>query len=276
MNLAVPFMRNFKYLNDENLQLNIKYRPKIKALNDFIQCYKNHRINIYIEDKLKESDFEILKALKETFPESKIVYCFPYYSPSLEQQLNEKNIIHYYSELVTDWDTFNGFLSLNVTDIFIGENICFYLEDLSQKAKNKNIALRTFCNVCQSPWENTSSLKTFFIRPEDINLYSKYIDTFEFFFDSINIHKLNVLYEVYVKNKKWFGLLNEIIFDYKGQEDNRFIISYFGEKRINCKKRCSYEANTTCHICDNIIDLSKTLKDKGLIVSIEEVDNGTE
>lgn len=278
MNFAIPFTRKFKYLKDENLQLNIVYKPKIKELNDFIAAYgQNHRINIFVEEKIEdERDFEIFKTLLETYPTYKIIFCLPYYSQQLESKLNKNNIPHYYSEIVTDWDTFNGFLELNITDIFIGENLCFYIPQVSEKAKKKQLFLRTFCNICQSPWENTPSLKNFFIRPEDIELYENYIDTFEFFFDTFDSIKLNVLYEVYKQDKKWFGLLNEIILNLKDDIDNRFLISYFGERRLSCRKRCAYETEPTCHICDRIKELSEQLKDKELYVTLIKENNGNE
>lgn len=276
MNFAIPFTRKFKYLNDENLQLNIVYKPKIKELSDFIAAHgQNHRINIFIEEKIEDDrDLPIFQTLLETYPNYKIVICLPYYSKELEQKMNDNNIPHYYSEIVTDWDTFNGFLELNITDIFIGENICFFIPYASEKAKKKQVFLRAFCNICQSPWENTPSLKNFFVRPEDIELYENYIDTFEFFFNTFDSLKLNVLYEIYKQDQKWFGLLNEIILGLKEDIDNRFLISYFGERRLSCRKRCMYEQEPTCHICDRIAELSRTLKDKNLYVTIEKENNG--
>lgn len=259
-------------MEDENLQLNIKYKPKIKELSDFISIYgQKHRINIFLEDKLDEDrDFQIIEAIVESYPDYRIVFCIPYYSKKIEQKFNERKLLHYYNEIATDWDTFAGFLQLNVTDIFVGEEICFNIISAKQKAEQKNIALRTYCNICQTSWEDTPSLKTFFIRPEDISLYGNFIDTFEFFFNTFDFHKLNVLYEVYAKEEKWFGLLKEIILNYNGDEDNRFLISLFGERRLNCKKRCMYEVDQTCHICDRIVDFSETLKNKNIYVTIEK------
>lgn len=207
----------------------------------------------------------MIQALCEKFSDYNLVLCLPYYDITLEKDLQERNIPHYYNNVITDFDGFNGFLSLNVTDIFIGETLGFYLPFLHKKAKKKNIALRTFCNVCQTSWADTESIKTFFIRPDDIDTYANYIDVFEFFnADKLNI---NTLYEIYSKNKFWYGELKEIIIGYKGEEDSRFIIPTFGEKRTQCKKRCCYEVEQhTCYICDAIVELSKSLKENNLIV----------
>jgi hypothetical protein len=184
--------------------------------------------------------------------------------------LHETGLPHYYKELITDWDKFNGFLSLDVTDIFIAENLAFSVKFASSAAKKNGKALRSFCNICETSWNKTPSLKTFFIRPEDIDLYNEYIDTFEFYTDSISAARLNALYEIYTKDKYWFGKLSELITGYVGEEDSRFIIPRFGTVRLNCEKRCMKGVQPTCKICDRIIELSKTLKDKEIMIAIDK------
>lgn len=266
MNFAIPFSRNFKYADQQNIQWNINYKPKIKQLNDFIQTYRSYRINLIITDFKIESDCSIIQTLIKKFPETKIISCLPRYSKQLENKLNQLEIPHYYNEFVTDWDKFQGFLKLNVTDIFVAENLMFNVKILSTAAKKNNKSLRSFCNVCESSWLETPSIKTFFIRPEDLKLYEKYIDTFEFYINNASASRLNTLYEIYVKDQKWFGKLEEIIVGYVGEEDNRFFIpNNFGEKRLNCSKKCMQD-NEKCNICNRIVQLSHTLKDKKVMI----------
>ena len=262
MNFAIPFMRNFKYLN-EDVQFNIIYEPSIKELDNFIEAYGNHRINFMMRE-ITQYDIDIIHALNEKYPKSTLVVCLPFYHRDLESKLKEEKILHYYNEIVTNWDKFNGFLSLDVTDIMIGEEIAFFAEILSKLAKENGKSLRTFCNVCQSSWDATPSLKTFFVRPEDIDLYEGIIDTFEFYVDYKDYHRLNVLYEIYAKDKKWFGKLKEIIIGYEGEDDSRFIIPRFGMRRLNCGKKCGY--SSTCHLCDRIAELGQTLQDNKFMI----------
>lgn len=268
MNFAVPFMRDFEYLN-EPVQLNINYKPLIKELDDFISVYQKHRINLIMHN-FKEDDCKIIKALREKYPDSEIITCLPFYHKDLESILASNELPHYYNEIVTNWDRFNGFLSLDVTDIFIGEELAFSAKILSNSAKKNNKSLRSFCNVCESSWDETSSIKTFFIRPEDIDLYEGIIDTFEFYIGDNDLQRLNTFYSIYVKDKKWYGKLKEIIVGYEGNEDSRFIIPRFGEKRLNCGKICAQGEELSCHICDRIVELSETLKDKQIMVSIDK------
>lgn len=272
MTFAVPFSLHFKHLSDESIELNINYKPKLKSLVDFIEEYKTHRINITISGKdiQEEENLEIVAGLLDKYKDYQLVFCIASrYNSDLEEFLQSNNIPHYYSEVITTWDRFNGFLELDVTDIFIGEDLAFSAMILSERAKKKNIALRVFCNVCQSSWAETPSIKTFFIRPEDIDLYSNFFDTFEFFYSTVS--QINQFYEIYAKDKKWFGRLDEIIVGYKGETDSRFFVPDFAEKRLTCKRKCAIGIEPTCKLCDRIIELEKSLKDKDLIVQVDKI-----
>lgn len=271
MNFAIPFMRNFKYLN-EPVQLNINYKPEVKELDDFISMYQEHRINLVMHD-FTNQDKTIILALREKYPDCNIVAAPLFYHPDLEQMLSSNGIPHYYNEIVTNWDRFNGFLSLEVTDIFIGEELAFSAKLLSNSAKKNHKSLRTFCNVCQSSWDATPSIKTFFVRPEDVDLYDGIIDTFEFYTGYDDIDRLNTLYEIYAKDKHWYGKFSEIIVGYQGEEDSKFIIPRFGQKRLECDKVCSKGLEASCHICDRIVELSNTLKDNQIMVTVDKKEN---
>ena len=277
MNFAIPFFRKFKYLNEDNLQLNINYKPQIKKLKTFIEEYgNNHRINLIInnENFNISQDLDLIYNLRMAYPDVKIIICLPYFTEELENQTKKRNLPHYYNEYISSWDRYVAFLSLAVSDIFITEELAFEIKDVSALAKKYNKSLRVFCNVCQSSWEKTLSLKTFFIRPEDIDLYANYIDTFEFYIKENDYHSINILYEVYSKDKKWFGLLNEIIFGYNGDEDDRFIFPNFGNARLNCGKRCLKQKS--CKICDRILQLNPILKEKNIFIELSKEEDKNE
>jgi hypothetical protein len=59
---------------------------------------------------------------------------------------------------------------------------------------HNNIKLRVFPNICQSSFSETPSIKTFFIRPEDISIYSTFVDVFELITDE---EREQVIYKIY-------------------------------------------------------------------------------
>ena len=154
-----------------------------------------------------------------------------------------------------------GLLEYGVSDVYIVENLCFELDKVAEVAKKYNAQVRVFPNVAQSKFTDTSALKKFFIRPEDLDAYNEYINVIEFY----NVdNKIDTYYEIYAIDKKWFGKLNEIILDFNSDIDNRYIIPRFVEKRIKCGKKCLKDGY--CQRCDNIEQLSFTLEESELIV----------
>lgn len=267
MKYAIPFTRSFKYWDNENVQININYKPKIKQLDTFISLYPTKRINLNFTnlDNLNE-DIKIISALRQKYPQSDLVVRMPTYSKKLEQLLVQKNLPHFYNEIITTWDKFNGFLSLKVTDIIIGEEIAFSAKILSDNAKKNHISLRFFANVCQSSWDEEKSLTTFFIRPQDINFYEHYFDVCEFYISWQNKHQFNPVYKSYAIDKKWFGRLDLLIVGYKGDEDSRYLLPEFGIRRLNCGKKCNKTNPSTCSFCYKIATVGKVLQENNFYI----------
>lgn len=263
MKFALPFSNSYKDLKSTEIQWIINYKPQIDKLNNFIQEFQNYRIICKFESDPTDKDIEILNILTKKFKNSKIIAAIPYYTQEIEQKFNNNEILHYYQRPVNTWEDFSGCINLNVTDILITEGLCFSLPTVKKRAAEKNILVRSYCNVCENEWNSLPSYKSFFVRPDDIDLYNNYIDVFEFY-DEKEPQKIKTLYEIYHNDKKWFGLLKQLIKNYKGDEDNKTLVSVFTEKRIKCDHKCF--KNDFCKICDNIVTLGKTLDKKSLYI----------
>lgn len=242
-----------KYINKAD-EWTIKYNPKDDTLLDFLDLHKDKRINLYINELVPEEFlYEITNKYNNLYLKlnTKI-----YYNKDKKYEFN-----FFFDELVNNWDTLIGLLKYGVTDIYIVENLGFELDKVAEIAVSYNAQVRVFPNVAQSKWDTTPALKKFFIRPEDINEYDKYINVFEFY-DADK--QIDTYYEIYAIDKQWFGKLNEIIKDFNLDIDNRYIIPRFAHKRIVCGKKCLKDG--LCTRCDEIEKLANTLKESDLIV----------
>ena len=171
----------------------------------------------------------------------------------------------YTRRIIETLDDFNDSIAMGVSDIFIGGPLGSYLPELHLKAKAAKCKIRTFCNYAFVSSIFDNPLKSFFIRPEDIDLYAEYIDIFEIAkSESLSDVIINTYYEIYTKDKVWHGPLDEIILNYPGTEDNRIILPFFAERKIKCKKRCSYQVHNICQFCDSITDFGQTLTKNNL------------
>lgn len=257
MNFSIPFTRKFNYFDQPNVEIEINYKPKVKELQDFIIKYPNKRINLIFNtwDAFdKERDPALIQAFRQKYPECDLVMRLPDYNASIQTLLAEKQLPHYYYIFANRWDILNGLLATSVSDIYVTEDLCFSMDIIKQKKGNKRI--RVFGNICQFSWPEYDSLRTFFIRPEDVKLYNKYIDVIEFV--SQNKYQFNTLYDIYNSGTRWAGPLKEIIKNFKEDIDSYYILPSFGQLRLNCGKRCS--VTSSCSFCTEIGKVAKSLK----------------
>ena len=224
------------YLKDAD-QFKIKYRPADRTLKDFLETYQDKSIVIDISDSFNQIDAKLFKNLYEKYKNFKLIV--NYDNQEYIDRIKTYNLPFFFSNYVTTIDQLNGFLAYHPTDMYICEELGFNLHKVSKLLHDNNIRVRVFPNICQSSFPETPSIKTFFIRPEDIESYSAFVDVFELISDK---ERQAVLFKIY-KQEKWFGKIKEIIPTFKDELDSRYIIENFGAIRSKCGKRCMYNPN---------------------------------
>lgn len=254
-------------------EINIYYNEKDLTLYEFLLKFKEKRINIILNEENSINISIIDKILKIQQENNYIYLVLDFYNKEIYDYIQNKNLPFYYRDVIKDWETFYFYNNLEITDLYISGDLCFELEKIKNLLKNKT--LRVFPNILQKNNENGEDIKGFFVRPEDTNMYEKYITTFElrspFELFEKNYYNLNVIFEIYKNSKKWFGNLKEIIIGYNDNLDSRYILPTFTEKRLNCGRKC-YKGSK-CKICQEIKDLSTTLEKAGIYIKGKEGDN---
>lgn len=258
MKYCVDYYKHIDGL-DKADEYTIRYSKKNDVLITFLQENQNKIVNLTIEEALDAGDYKTLKAIYQTFPNFRLR--FERYNPETIEDIVECGIPFFFGNRVNNWDEFLGLLDLGVTDIYVIEDMCFDLERVAIAAKLEGVQLRTYANIAQSTWKDTSGVFKFWIRPEDIDLYSNYIDTIEFFGTP---QQQGILVKVYSEIKQWFGPLNEIIIGLNESIDSRYIVKEFGERRLHCQKNC--RKGGKCRVCHRVLELSKLLEQNDLIV----------
>lgn len=265
MAFCLPYYPNstFDYSQvDEIILLPLRNQyPTIKNLQQIIKKYPKINIILNIYEKINDIDVKILQSIAQTY---NLKLCFNFYNKELLEQIPNLNIPFFFSNKVTKFDEIRGYMTYAPTDMYICEELGFFLDHISSLLHSNNIKIRVYPNICQSSFPLTPSIKTFFIRPDDISIYSKYVDTFELITDE---NREAVIYKIYAIDKKWNGKISEIIPSFnqiKENADTAFFYSSldaFAQIRTSCKKRCMYSSNP-CLICDRFVDLSTTVNDE--------------
>lgn len=257
MKYCAKFYRDFRYMNEVD-EIMITYKNQDANLIKFlVEIPEWQRIVVDIshnEDMKIEENLSIFYAAFRQHKNLTIKMSIT--QKDMCADLFEQNIPYFFDEFVDKWDVLISFIKLGVSDVYIVNELGFELKNVSKVCKENNVNIRVFPNVAQSGSKinNLDKLKTFFIRPEDIYAYEEYVDICEFFGP---LDRQSVLYKIY-KNERWMGNLEELIIGLNISFSNRTILPIFGEKRINCEKKCYYGQ---CIICEKIETVANQLKE---------------
>ena len=241
-------------------QLKIKYKSGNRTLQEFLINFQDKTIIIDVTAAFEQIDAQLLQGLFKKFKNIKLLISFD--NKEHLSRVKRYNIPYFFIEPVTTIDQLNGFMKYQPTDMYICEQLGFSLDKISKLLHDNNIKVRVFPNICQSSFKETPSIKTFFIRPEDIKFYSTFVDVFELVSNNAEIQ--NTLFKIY-KQQKWFGKIKQIIPTYKGELDSKYLLDSFGAIRCKCGKRCMYKPQS-CNICDRFIELADTFEQNKIVI----------
>lgn len=268
MKYCVPYYRGFRYMDqvdeviipydekDVNFIQSVLKKEQLKNkilimdIENAEAFQKNNTIQVFAE--LQQKDYNLKLRFDNYNEDMKDVY----------QELKQMNIPFFFALYVRHWDVFTHLINLGVSDIYVIEELAFELNLLGPVAHAKDISIRVFANVAQSSCDENYSVKSFFIRPEDVIVYAPYVDVIEFLGEGKEIQE--TLYKIYAIKGKWIGDLNELIMGLMDSIPNKSIIpAIFGEVRAKCGKKCLKGGK--CNICTSVVNTAKALDEKDLI-----------
>lgn len=257
MNYCIEYTDSFHYF-DEIEEIEIKFNRENDKLPSFLQKFKDKTIVINTSEiaDFNEKDIDFFKTLYKEYPNFKLKIKFI----SDINYLIESKVPFFFNFYIGDWHTLYHLMESNPTDMYITNELGFDIIAASFVLHNKNIKVRVIPNLAQSGFEPEHSFYKFFIRPEDMKLYEPYVDICEFFVEEK--HQLETYYEIYEKDKEWYGNLKQLFFNFNEDVDNQTILPSFSEIRLSCRQKCL--KNQNCKYCSRIAALSKTLEEKNL------------
>ena len=252
-------------------EIMFKHDSRNDALEEFFEQYKDKRLICYVDD---ENYFEFFDKYLDIYYGYILKYeidfalmfdSLNFYEEDNFNILREKKIKFFFDTHVDTIDKMWVLIQVGVSDMYITDGLGFSLEQIAPILHDKGITIRVFPNVCQGyqvgRYEDT--LKSFFIRPEDLRIYEPYVDVYEFYGTRENIEWF---YSIYMEDKKWFGNLEEMLIGYKGHFNNRGSSSVFGYQRSKCQQKCKY--GKPCKSCEKLKELAEVM-DKNKIAILE-------
>ena len=236
---------------DEVHEISIIYQGQDASLVDFLSSHYLTRIVLRVSniETFKDNcEDMILKAIHSQYPHYNFTVCFEINKikevRDNEDYLKELAFPWFVSCPITNWDELYYISQLGASDAYICEALAFELPDVSYYCHKHNLLVRVYPNVAQSCVK--PDILSFFIRPEDIDLYEPYIDILEFYGP---VEKQDILLHVYRDSKSWPYDLSILILGLTNLA-NLKINPRFGYARLGCGKECLKGSN--CRLCHHL------------------------
>ena len=230
MKWCVEWQSTFNYLANMD-QFNIEFKRKDRTLSEFLSQYATNgqRVNIYVNDLndfIEHNDIELIHSILKQNSKISIALVFDrevlYQSLRNDNYLRNLNVFWYLRNVITDWDGIYAALHCGASEVIIGGQLGFELPRVRKLLHPKGITIRCQANIASSSYPLLlPGIKTFFIRPEDVEFYEKYIDVMELGGEKKD---LNFYYKYYVEKEQWAGPLSQFIIGYKGDLNNHYVI----------------------------------------------------
>lgn len=261
MNFMISCRHPLTILKQAN-EIRVDYKD-INRIADFItpEWTSEAQIIIYIP-KDEIVDWEKITAYQEVL---NIVIAVE--DTNIMDFVKTLNFPVFWSYPVTTYWELNGLLNLGVSQVLLDAPLFFDLE----KVKNicgDGVELRAIVNKCYNNYmTRKDGICGTYIRPEDITMYSKYINHFEF--DAKNLTQERILYNVYTKDTFWPDNLNILLTNFNVNVNNRgfeglpepYHEKSFAERRMNCKQICQQDPYR-CKFCYTVIDFINAVQKK--------------
>lgn len=265
--LCVNYLKPDMDCIEEARQIRVKYNPSDDTLIEFINRNPNKHIYLDAADVYLYSDREAvnyLRGLKDKAGDNwTLITRFTDVIKSQDKDsINTKikalkDCCHTYcfSEIISSWEELDYMVNcIGVNEIYVGGFLGFNLPAVKKICDRKGTKVRAFANYCGKPWYDDDTARGFYIRPEDVDLYSEYLNGIEFFGGA---EAQEVMFKVY-SEKKWVGNLNEIIIGFNEEFNNQALPGDFGKHRLDCKKRCV--TGSGCTLCGTMTYFAKKLE----------------
>ena len=164
----------------------------------------------------------------------------------------EKDLPFYYGFPIYTYDELNSLLILDPYYVIPGPPLFFNLPYLKNDLK---ASIRIFPNVNNlTNFPKVRYETGTWVRPEDLNYYSQFVDACEFV--NVEIEAERALFRIYKNEETFIGPISLIVSGMDDcQADNDLINSEFTSIRTYCKQKCE-SGERNCTICKNLLHLA--------------------
>lgn len=251
----------YKYMfemNDKVQGFNVSYDPNVNKFNsliDFIQKYPDKEINIFFKNGV---DVKSASTLCKTG--SNVRICLDGQDIRKVSQLKGRGCKFYFKpncSASSYWELKYLVENLGVDSLYIFDDLCYNLEEVSEYCHSHGVRLRVILNRCPSRIIHDDK-RLMFYRPQDMGYLERYYDIAEFECGTglagFNAELCEMLYRRFFTKRDWYGNIQDINPTLPFEAYNRQLPLPYIKKRSTCKLRCLQEGSSCTH-CESFYKL---------------------
>lgn len=228
-------------------EIKVDYRDRT-TIPDLIKRYKDKTYILLIPSGI-DVDWKEIQNYNLMCEENFILNCNDLKNVAEAKSRNIKFMLN--TEATSYWEL-AGLEKLGAYYAYVGIPLFFDLDE----TLNFNIKLRTVPTVAYNhALPHMDGICGQWIRPEDIETYDPYIETFEF--EPCATRREEILFRTYAEAKNWATRLDILVEDLNSPAINRLIDPTLAEKRIRCRQRCAQNSNY-CHRCYTALEMANS------------------
>lgn len=227
-------------------EIKVQYRDH-KSIFDLREKYKNATIILNMPfDKETVVNWNEISTYN-VYTEHNFILCLTNIADI--EKCKEHNIKFYLGFPVSSYYELNQLKKLGVCYVRLSGSLAFSLD----RVVKIGIPIRAVPNIANEiAWPGEDGVCGSWIRPEDMESYSRYIAAVEF--EDCDQKKEQALYRIYAEQKNWPGKINMLISNLHTTAINRLIIPDFGLTRQSCRQKCQEDSN--CRYCQHCLEMA--------------------
>ena len=256
MKFCLSSRQTDEYLKQAD-EIRVQYRD-YRQVYDLFDKFPNATIILNCQEFTDEKFVKALKEFVLLAPDRLILSLFSYEDLDTAKEFQ---VPYYIIHPIQTLDQLRAVRDLKVCYALLDNQIMHQLHE----AKIVGVPLRAIPNISHLdgiPREN--GINGNWIRPEDLDAYSVYIDALEF--GSQPERREQALFRIYKKEHEFFGDLGKIVQDLNELGMNGYLNSEWTQRRMNCGMTC-----TTLKLCTFCYDIFKIIQHPEIFENLENI-----
>lgn len=261
-----PFYKELIDAADEfDIAVNDSHKGYFEKLVTFCKTYPEKRVNIHWKSRLGVDPSDAKKLSSEV---DNAYFCLNLVDLPKTEAFRENGVKFYFCQELSasNFSRLKSLIEFGATDVYINDDLCYNLDIVSAYCRERGVRIRWVLNRVQNTLVCGKQYTVAFIRPNNMQDYSKYIDVGEFDCGSpenYDFKTAKVYYRCWYKKHDWFGNLQEIIHSLPFELYNAALPHGAFSRKQNCRLKCVSE-NSPCNRCQLECELSTGLAMKNI------------